>query len=284
MGSAIDPIKSWQVATCTVSLRAPATVIDAAAPLFALYPSTEAAATIAFEVTPTASHRWQLCCNHEPLWEDEECGNIVAALELALYRRVVSAIAPRLCSIHAAAVVVDGGAILCAGASGAGKSSLCTQALLDGARYCSDEFALLAKDGTIHPFPRPLQWEHLDHPAFSHATMQQSGKFDRGAYRFLQPDGTPRVSQLWLPRQRQQCPTPLKLIVLPQFVADSPTILTPVARSSAMIQLANLLHQRNPMQHNIRLLHQRIPADCRLYTMRFGSARDGWHAIAALLS
>ena len=178
---------------------------------------------------------------------------------------------------------MDENAILCAGASGAGKSSLCTQALLDSAKYCSDEFALLAEGGTIHPFARPLQWEHLDHPAFSHATMQQSNRFDRGAYRFVQPDGSLRVSQLWLPRHLQQRPAPLKMVILPRFTANSPTILTPVARSSAIIQLANLLHQRNPMQHNIRLLHHRIPADCRLYTMRFGSARDGWHTIASLL-
>jgi len=275
----------WQVATCTVTLQAPSAMITAAAPLFALYPSIPSPtnADIAFVGSQDANSLWSISCNGDLLWQDRNIGNTVAALELALYRRVVSNITAKLCSIHAAAICLQQQAIVCAGVSGAGKSSLCTQALLAGAHYLSDEFSLLDGQGNIHPFPRPLQWEHLTHPAFSDDTMRQSALFDRGEYQFSDPNGISKRSQLWLPRQLQRTPVPLKMVVLPRFMPESATILTPITRSSAIMQLADLLQQQGDTRLQIQMLHRRIPHDCMIYSMRFGCVVDGWNAIKQLL-
>jgi len=275
----------WQIASCTISLQAPPPIVAAATPLIALYPSIppQKGCNICFTATPTGKKHWKVCCNNELLWEDDDIGNIIAALELALYQRVVEAIASTLISIHASAMAIKGEAIVCAGASGAGKSSLCTQALLTGANYCSDEFALLDANGNIHPFSRPLQWEHIKHPAFSHHTMIQSRLFNRGEYQFKQPDGSVKISQLWLPQQLQHTAIPLKIIILPQFIVGSTTSIMPMTRSTAILKLASLLHHRNSIQHNIQTLHQRIPTTCKLYTLRFGNVADAWQQVLELL-
>jgi len=245
----------WQVATCTVALQAPPPIVAAAAPLFALYPRVERTikSDIRFVGSQEKDNRWSIHCNHELLWQDNNIGNIIAALELALYRRVLAAIAPELYSIHAASICVDGQVIVCAGISGAGKSSLCTQALLSKAYYLSDEFALLAEDGNIHPFPRPLQWEHLHHPGFNHNTMLQSGLFGREEYQFSDHNGTIKVSQLWLPRQLRRTPARLHMLILPQFVSGSTTKITPIARSTESCSLPTCYNSR--VKQTIRSKH-----------------------------
>ncbi|MDX8413952.1 MAG: hypothetical protein R8J85_07675 [Mariprofundales bacterium] len=256
-----------------------------AAPLLALYPRTAPPRhiDIAFVGSQEENGCWSMRCNGDLLWQDSNIGNTVAALELALYRRVIANITSKLCSIHAAAICIDQQAIICAGVSGAGKSSLCTQALLAGAHYLSDEFALLATDGNIHPFPRPLQWEKLTHPAFTRETMTQSELFDRGEYQFSDPNGTTQRSQLWLPRQLQRAPVPLKMVILPRFSAECATIITPIARSSAIMQLADLIQQPGNTRHQIQMLHCRVPADCTIYSLQFGCVNDAWRAIKKLL-
>ena len=58
--------------------------------------------------------------------------------------------------IHAGVVEVDGRAILLPGTSGSGKTTLVAALLARGARYLSDEYALLDDRGWVHPYPRPL--------------------------------------------------------------------------------------------------------------------------------
>jgi len=243
-------------------------------PLFALYAVGEpregeaSGAGIGFSITGSGDEL-RLDGNGEELWRDRNCGNIIAALELALYRRVVAAVAPELCSIHAAAVADADGALLFAGVSGAGKSSLCTRFVLNGWRYLSDEFSLLADDGTIHPFPRPLQWEHLTHPAFDQARMLQSGRFDRGLYSFIDQQGGVRTSQLWLPRRVAADAVPLSMVGFPRYLPDTPQRMESVARSQAIIELASLLQQPFALASSIQMLHRRLPPQCRFVRLNF---------------
>ena len=59
--------------------------------------------------------------------------------------------------IHAAAVVVDGRAVVLAGRSGAGKSTLTLALLRAGAHLLTDELTLIDRDGsTVLPYPRAL--------------------------------------------------------------------------------------------------------------------------------
>ena len=58
--------------------------------------------------------------------------------------------------VHAGVVAWEGKAILIPGRSMSGKTSLTRALLKAGATYYSDEFALLDKDGIVHPYPVPL--------------------------------------------------------------------------------------------------------------------------------
>jgi hypothetical protein len=64
--------------------------------------------------------------------------------------------APDHLFVHAGVVGWEGGAIVMPGASFAGKTTLVQAWLEAGATYYSDEFAVLDRAGTVHPFARPL--------------------------------------------------------------------------------------------------------------------------------
>src|SRR6186997_3026660 len=64
--------------------------------------------------------------------------------------------APDHLFVHAGVVGWEGRAIVMPGASFAGKTTLVQAWLEAGATYYSDEFAVLDRDGRVHPFARPL--------------------------------------------------------------------------------------------------------------------------------
>lgn len=59
-------------------------------------------------------------------------------------------------AVHAGAVAWGDRALLLPGLTHAGKSSLVAELLRHGATYFSDEYALVDRDGLVHPYPRPL--------------------------------------------------------------------------------------------------------------------------------
>jgi hypothetical protein len=58
--------------------------------------------------------------------------------------------------VHAGVVGWRGSAILIPGSSYAGKSTLVEALLRAGATYYSDEYAILDRQGRVHPYPKPL--------------------------------------------------------------------------------------------------------------------------------
>ena len=64
--------------------------------------------------------------------------------------------APDHLFVHAGVVGWDGHAVVMPGASFAGKTTFVQAWLEAGATYYSDEFAVLDRDGRVHPFARPL--------------------------------------------------------------------------------------------------------------------------------
>ncbi|HVC19668.1 MAG TPA: hypothetical protein VNE16_06300 [Vicinamibacterales bacterium] len=64
--------------------------------------------------------------------------------------------APGWTFVHAGVVALDGLALLLPARSYAGKSTLVAALLRAGADYGSDEFAILDRDGLVHPYARPL--------------------------------------------------------------------------------------------------------------------------------
>ncbi|MCO6509239.1 MAG: hypothetical protein J5I65_00430 [Aridibacter famidurans] len=65
--------------------------------------------------------------------------------------------APTYLFLHAGAVTLGRKAVLFPGSTHSGKSTL-TRAFLDsGARYLSDDCAVIGEDGRVHPYPVPLK-------------------------------------------------------------------------------------------------------------------------------
>lgn len=85
-------------------------------------------------------------------------GGLRETLELfvRILRLKVSQFAKERVFIHAGVVSWGGKAIMIPGNSGSGKTTLVAECVKRGALYFSDEYAVLAPDGFVHPFARAL--------------------------------------------------------------------------------------------------------------------------------
>lgn len=79
----------------------------------------------------------------------------VAAFELDLYQEVVAGCGDGIV-LHAATVVAAGRAVVLAGASGAGKTTLALALFDRGADYVTEECTLIRADGTVLGLARPI--------------------------------------------------------------------------------------------------------------------------------
>lgn len=221
-----------------------------------------------------------LSVNGEDLWESTDSRDFPPALEIHLYRQLICRLTPELISLHASSVVLGNSACIFAGISGAGKSSLCTVALLDGMAYLTDEFVLVDRNGFVHPFPRPLQWDSIDHPAFDSAEMLASGLFGKSSFSFTDPENNIITSQLWLPTRLQHAPIKLGTIILPEYSSDAPKAnLKPIRRGEALMRLPEHLHHLMSPAENLKELNRRIPTDTCFYSLRFSNVFAAWQIV-----
>lgn len=127
---------------------------------------------------------------------------------------------------HAAALVIDGGAILLPGTSGSGKSTLALGLVERGYDYLSDEVGAIDLAGTfVHPFAKPI-------------TLKSKSVFPQFADRLFGAADGERFQQLapvWYLHPDDVRPhavatsTPLHLIALPIYAPDAASRLERVA-------------------------------------------------------
>jgi len=77
-------------------------------------------------------------------------------------RLFIAAQAPDRVFVHAGVVALDGRALLIPGESFSGKTTLVAALVDAGARYYSDEYAVLDEHGLVHPYRRPLRLRRSD--------------------------------------------------------------------------------------------------------------------------
>ena len=77
-------------------------------------------------------------------------------------RLLVATMAPDLFFVHAGVVALDRRALLVPGQSFTGKTTLVRALVEAGATYYSDEYAVLDRDGMVHPYPRRLSIRATD--------------------------------------------------------------------------------------------------------------------------
>lgn len=74
----------------------------------------------------------------------------------ARIRERIATLAREYVFVHAGVVAVEGRALVLPAPSFAGKTSLVAALVARGASYFSDEFAVLSRDGLVHPYAKPL--------------------------------------------------------------------------------------------------------------------------------
>ena len=156
-------------------------------------------------------------------------------LELALgvidsqVRITVGLSAPDAIFIHAGVVAVDDRAVVMPGRSFAGKTTLVAALVRRGAVYYSDEFAVVDREGLVHPFAKPLSLREA----------------------FVQTDH--EVASLG--GVAGEAPLPIGAVVVTQFRPDAewaPRRLTP--GQGAMALLANALAAREHPQRVLEMI------------------------------
>lgn len=122
-----------------------------------------------FRVILAGEDRGPLTRTHHALLAGERLAARSAAIDeladhlesqLALF---VAEISPLRVFVHAGVVGWRGRAVVIPGRSFSGKSTLVAELIRRGARYYSDEYAVLDGRGRAHPYPRPLALR-VDHP------------------------------------------------------------------------------------------------------------------------
>jgi hypothetical protein len=83
--------------------------------------------------------------------------------------------------VHSGVVEIEGRALLLPARSGAGKSTLVAALLRAGATYGSDEFAVIDRNGHVHPYSRRLALRTVE-PAVTRVRPEELGSraFVRG--------------------------------------------------------------------------------------------------------
>ncbi|PCI44893.1 MAG: hypothetical protein COB41_03000 [Proteobacteria bacterium] len=249
------------------------------AAIVSLYQASSETPNIRFCITTHDNHI-HLSINGKHQWGGSDAGEVIAGFEVFLYTHIVEALVPELESLHAASIAINDKACLFAGISDAGKSSLCTKAVLSGCAYLSDEFSLLSEQGTITAFPRPLQWGKEEHPAFSRIEMQASPLLKHATFQFPDTQGKIIKTLLWLPQRVEYTPLPLQWVVLPRYQeGDKPAELTPIRRGEALMELPQHLHHQQRPDLMLKMLNKRIPNDVLFYRLKFSDVHAAWEDI-----
>jgi hypothetical protein len=179
--------------------------------------------------------------------------DIIHAIDEAVVKQLST-----LRAVHAGTVLCNGRALLLPGATHSGKSSLVAELLRRGATYFSDEYALIDRDGLVHPYPRPL--------------LLRAGEAEPVPV---------------LPRELRapvgDGPAPLGWVVLLDYNADERWTVLPMAQSLAVLAL--LQNTPHALADSPELVQQfeRAVAGATCYAGRRGDAADAAVEILRLI-
>lgn len=126
---------------------------------------------------------------------ERACDRLVADLQSWLGR-----LAAGWTFIHAGVVSIDGRVLLLPAHSGAGKTTLVAALLRVGASYGSDEFAVLDRDGFVHPYSRQLAQRsgerHVSATDFGATTMTEPLRVASIVFTRFQPNATSELTRV----------------------------------------------------------------------------------------
>lgn len=141
---------------CCVSVEGPCEAVEAVTGLLDRSPVETSTPPRRRWVIQWDGDAWTVTASRRQLgrWPDQHEAARVAASDLELW---VAEKSPRSVFIHAGCVAVGDRAVILPGVSMAGKSTLAAALVAAGARYYSDEYAVLDEAGRVHPYACPLR-------------------------------------------------------------------------------------------------------------------------------
>jgi HprK-related kinase A len=183
--------------------------------------------------------------------------------------------------IHASLVEVDGQPILFPGAPGSGKTTIAAALAIKGARYFSDEFALIDPASLVaHPYPKALCLKEAAIPIISRLKKDLELesrwlKKQKGRVAFLDP---------WKLRDNPiASAAPIKHIVFPKHDGRSSPELVPMSKAEAVYELGK--NSLNLLQYGgagIRLLAS-IARSATCHRLRMGDLESSCQLLASLV-
>lgn len=108
-----------------------------------------------FSLTQTAADAYELDLNGS-LLKGLSRASAIDEYERALRNHIAAAAPAEHVFIHAGVVAHAGRAIVIPGPSFSGKTTLVSALVEAGASYLSDEYAVIGRDGLVHPYPKPI--------------------------------------------------------------------------------------------------------------------------------
>jgi hypothetical protein len=143
--------------------------VAAFAPLVASLPATGASDALVYTIAEQSDieARYLIDCDDERIGRVPSFARVVEGIFWHLNLRIGEAPPAGHFLLHAAAVVIDGRAIVLPGASGSGKSTLATDLVTRGAAYLSDEIAAVdVEASSVEPYPKPVMLKRGSWPLF----------------------------------------------------------------------------------------------------------------------
>lgn len=208
--------------------------------------------------SPEASLVFRVVRNGEEVAWFEDLDDARFVVESDLHFRVALAAKGHL-FVHAGVVEADGRAIVVPGRTLSGKSSLVMALVAAGASYYSDEYAVLDRDGLVHPYRKPLSQRVPGQPRPRLHTLDELG---------VEADGRA---------------LPVGLTVITRYVPDATWRPEPASRADAMMALfENTVVARIRPEFALELLAKAVNGSAGMRSERADAAEAATEILNAL--
>jgi hypothetical protein len=195
-------------------------------------PAHEMAVTVEIQRDTSRRTVHRIQCDGVSSWAVDDPQEVLATLEWVINTAAVERLRDRYLLFHAGAVAQAGEGFLFPAASGRGKTTLVAGLVAAGCQHLTDEVAVVDPVSLqLAPFARSLCVKESARPFLvpvwpGLAKSVPRSRFGTEVY-YLRPN-----DDAWLPR-----PVPVRYVVIPRYVPKGQTSLTPISRSSALINL-----------------------------------------------
>jgi|GEM_PF-561129 len=201
-------------------------------------------------------------------------------LEWGINLRVIDT-RPDYLQLHAASLVKGGQGCILAGGSGFGKSTIAAGLMTRGWQYLSDEFALIHRDThLLHPFPKALcikegSFAAVERLGLPFARRRDYVKARKGRVAYISP--------LDLGSDAIARPSPIRLVILPQYAPEARPHVHRVSPAQALVELAGCTFNRFAFGDRLFTILKKVVDDAACYRLFSNDLEASCRLVESLL-